>query len=296
MKFEMGKLKRQSWQNGVTHRVGLALMTLVLLLAFALGANGLNADVIWVDELASVTLMGSFDPPYSLSQIVGSIRQYSPDQLPLYFFLGAGWAHLAGWSQFALRLISLLAGVLMIAWLYRFTSDTVNRRTAIVSVLLMATNVFALIFFHEIRGYTLLLLLTVVHTYYYCRLVSGARTSRQLWLFFVFSAIMMLYTHILGLVVLAGLGVTHIFMERGSGQSRAVIIGWALGILFFSPYLPVLLEGSFSYGKSQRALAASELVEPFWLLLANGFYILLVPLVPSLVHSTSAWSRLMRMP
>ena len=45
----------------------LLAMTLILLLASAIGANGLNADVIWGDELASVEYMGAFDPPYSLS-------------------------------------------------------------------------------------------------------------------------------------------------------------------------------------------------------------------------------------
>ena len=43
----MAKSKWQSSQNNtISNRAGLMLMTLVLLLAFALGANGLNMDVI----------------------------------------------------------------------------------------------------------------------------------------------------------------------------------------------------------------------------------------------------------
>ena len=281
----MAKSKWRAAQNdSISNQTGLIWMTLVLLLAFALGANGLNADVIWIDELASVTFMGAFNPPYSPAQIIDSLMTHGPDHVPLFFLLGAGWAHLAGWTQFALRLISLFSGVLMIAWLYRFTSDTVNRHTAIVSALLMSTNVFASIFFHELRAYTLLLLLAVTHTWCYCRLASGTRPSK-LWILFVCSAIAMLYTHILGLVTLAGLGMIHILMERGSGQSRAIMFGWGLGILCFSPYLPMLLGGSFALGKRSSALAASELIEPFWLLLTNGSYVLLLPLAPSLVYA-----------
>ncbi len=284
--MRMVKSKRQAAQNdSISNRTGLMLMTLVLLLAFALGANGLNADVIWIDELASVTFMGAFNPPYSPAQLIDSLMTHSQDQVPLFFLLGAGWAQLAGWSQFSMRLISLFSGVLMIAWLYRFTSDTVNRHTAIVSALLMATNVFASIFFHELRAYTLLLLAVVTHTWCYCRLVSSAGPSKLTWILFVCSAIAMLYSHILGLVALAGLGVTHILMERGSGQSRAIMFGWGLGILCFSPYLPMLLGGSFALGKRSSALAASELIEPFWLLLTNGSYVLLLPLAPSLVYA-----------
>ena len=287
----MVKSKWQAAQNdSISNRTGLMLMMLVLLLAFALGANGLNADVIWIDELASVIFMGVFDPPYSPAQIIESISKYARDHVPLYYFLGAGWAQLAGWSQFSMRLISLFSGVLMIAWLYRFTSDTVNRHTAIVSALLMSTNVFASIFFHELRAYTLLLLLAVTHIWCYCRLVSSAGPSKLTWILFVCSAIAMLYTHILGLVALAGLGMIHILMERGSGQSRAIMFGWGLGILCFSPYLPMLLGGSFALGERSDALAASELVDPFWLLLTNGSYVLLLPLAPSLVYAVR-WKR-----
>ena len=287
----MAKSKWRAAQNdSISNQTGLIWMTLVLLLAFALGANGLNADVIWIDELASVTFMGAFNPPYSPAQIIDSLMTHGPDHVPLFFLLGAGWAHLAGWTQFALRLISLFSGVLMIAWLYRFTSDTVNRHTAIVSALLMSTNVFASIFFHELRAYTLLLLLAVTHTWCYCRLASGTRPSKLTWILFVCSAIAMLYTHILGLVTLAGLGMIHILMERGSGQSRAIMFGWGLGILCFSPYLPMLLGGSFALGKRWYALEASELIEPFGLLLTNGSYVLLLPLAPSLVYAVR-WKR-----
>ena len=74
-------------------------MTLVLLLAFALGADGLNADVIWADELSSVTHMGAFNPPYTPMQVMESIFKHARDHVPLYYLLGAGWSQLAGWSR-----------------------------------------------------------------------------------------------------------------------------------------------------------------------------------------------------
>ena len=268
----------QGSKNGISNRAGLMLMTVVLLLAFALGANGLNADVIWADELSSVTHMGVFNPPYSLSQVVESIRQHSPDHVPLYFFLGGLWGQIAGWSQFSLRLLSCLFGVLMVAWLYRFAADAVNRRTAVAATFLMATNAFVIIYFHELRAYTLLLLLAIIHTWHYWRLVVASHVSRLTWVLFVFSAATMLYTHVIGFIMLVGLGTTHIFMGRGSGQSRAIIIGWGVGMLFFVPYLPTVLSGSFTWGETKRAVAAIELAEPFWLLLTNGLHVLALPL------------------
>ena len=46
--------------SDIGNRTGLLLTTLILLLAFALGANGLNRDIIWTDELYSVSNMGRF--------------------------------------------------------------------------------------------------------------------------------------------------------------------------------------------------------------------------------------------
>ena len=271
-------------KNGVSSRAGLALMTLILLLAFALGANDLNADVIWADELSSVTHMGAFNPPYTPMQVMGSIFKHARDHVPLYYLLGAGWSQLAGWSQFALRLLSCFFGALMVAWLYRFAVDAVNRRTAIVAALLMATNAFVIIYFHELRAYTLLLLLAMVHTWYYRRLATASHISKLTWILFVFSATAMLYTHILGFIMLAGIGATHIFTERHSHRSRVIIIGWGIGALFFLPYLPTLLSGSFTWGETKRAVAAIELAEPFWLLLTNALHVLALPLALSFVY------------
>ena len=183
----------QGSKNGISNRAGLQLMTLVLLLAFALGANGLNADVIWLDELYSITILGAFDLPQNPAQIVDLMVEYNHwDHVPFYFILGAGW------SQFSLRLLSLFFGVLMVAWLYHFTLDAVNRRTAVVAACLMATSAFMIWYFHEIRMYSLLMLLAVMHTWFYWRLARGFGST---WLtteiLFILTCSALLYTHYL---------------------------------------------------------------------------------------------------
>ena len=277
--------RRPSKMMHMGQQKALLAMLLILLLAFGLGTQGLNADVLWADELWSVTHMGAFNPPHTPAQIMESISKYTPDHVPLYYFLGAGWSQLAGWSQFSLRLMSCFFGVLMVAWLYRFTSDTLNRRTAWVAALLMTTNAFIIIYFHELRVYTLLLLFAIIHTWHYCRLAAGLHVSRLSWLFFVFSAAAMLYSHIFGFILLAGLGATHIFMEGYSRRSRIIAAGWGMSLLLFLPYSPTILSGSFARGEIERAVAVSELAEPFLLLLANGLHVLALPLALSLAYA-----------
>ncbi len=256
------------------------LMTLILLLAFALGANGLNADVIWADELSSVTHMGAFNPPYSLSQVVESIRQHSPDHVPLYFFLGRLWGQIAGWSQFSLRLLSCLFGVLMVAWLYRFAADAVNRRTAIVAALLMSTSAFVILYFHEIRMYTLWMCLGIAHSWLYWRLAHGFRATRLRWLLFTLTAVALLYTHNFSIILFVGLGVYHLLFVLKSRRWLNIIFAWGLGAALFLPYVPSVV-GGFSYAGSISARSAPRigLVEDFAQLLVNGLEILWLPLM-----------------
>jgi len=262
----------------------LFLMALVLLLAYSFGLFGLNADVIWADELSSLAHMGAFDSHHTPMQVLESISLRARDHVPLYFLLGAGWSHLAGWSQFSMRYPSLLAGIAMIAALYGYVRVTVDKRTALIAAFLMANNAFVLIYFHEIRGYTLLLLLAVIHSWLYWRLNRGARHSRLLLALFVVSGSAMLYTHVFGLVMLVALGATHILVDRRSSQSNLVLSGWIAGLALFVPHLWTMLSGAVTWGATERAVLATQLAEPLVALLTNGLGVLFIPLALNLAY------------
>ena len=290
--MKMVKSRRQAAQNSISSRTGLMLMTLVLLLAFALGANGLNADVIWIDELYSVSNMGVFNPPYSPAQIIDSLMTHSPDHVPLFYLLGAGWAQLAGWSQFSMRLISLFSGVLMIAWLYRFATDAVNRRTGMAAAFLIGTTAFVVFHFHEIRMYTLFMQLGIMHSWLYWRLAHGYQITRLTWLLFILTAAMLLYTHNFAMVLFAGLGIYHLIFLAGSKRWLNIMLGWGFGALLFLPYLPNIVSGlSRVSGDSlnPRSAPYMELVEVLAQLLSNSLEILWLPLM--LLLGYALWQR-----
>ena len=262
----------------------LLLMVLILLLAFAFGLLGLNADVIWADELSSLAHMGAFDPPHTPMQVLESISLRARDHVPLYFILGAGWSHLVGWSQFAMRYLSLLAGVAMIAAFYRYAYDTIGQRTALIAAFLMANNAFVLIYFHEIRGYSLLLFLAIVHTWLYRRLSCSSRLSRLQFVLFIISASAMMYTHVLGLVMLGALGASHVHLDRRSGRTKMVLLGWTVSLVLFLPYLWTMLSSALTWGETERAVLATQLAEPLVALLSNGLGVLFVPLALNLAY------------
>ena len=261
----------QSQKRG--QRKYLFAMTLVLLLAFALGADGLNRNMIEEDEINSIANMGGFDSPYSPAQIVDSLMTHSPNHVPLYFFLGAGWARIAGWSQVSLRLISCFFGVLMIAWLYRFAADAVNRRTAVVAALLMSTSAFVIIYWYAIRMYTMWMCLGIAHSWLYWRLAHRFRITRLTWILFTLTAAALLYTHNFSIILFVGLGAHHLLFISKSWRWLNIILAWGLGAVSILPYVPFVIDG-LSYvhhGSRHKTTPALRLAEELAHLLVNYF-------------------------
>ena len=252
----------------------LAALTLILLVGFAIGVAQLNADAIWTDELYSLANIGAFDPPYSPAQIVESLARYSPQHTPLYYFISASWAQLVGWSQFSLRVISLFAGSLFIAWLYRLCADLFGRGTGVTGACLAATSAFLLVSFHEIRMYTLMLMLAVMHAVCYWRLAYGRSRGRGTALCFVLTAAALVYTHMFSTIMLAALGLYHLLFALRRKRGWRIVAGWLGAGILFLPYVPVVYEGFLEETTKPStvtaAFATPELLETLTTLIGNG--------------------------
>lgn len=251
------------------------LMTFVLLCVFAFGANGLYTDSIWTDELYAITNMGGFDGPYSPSEVVNSVAENFPDHVPLFFLLGAGWANFVGWTQFALRLLPVFAGVLMLAWTYRLASDMFDRFAGLAAATLLGSSAYMVLYIHDFRMYSLFLMLTAMHMWLYWRLLERkSRDGRLTLVAFALSTVALFYTHFFAGILFAGLGVFHLLFGTRSRRWRQILLGWAIGALLFLPYLPVLVDGvqraSEKADVTSRAAAAPELLRTLALLLSNG--------------------------
>ena len=195
---------------------------------------------------------------------------------------------MAGISQFALRLPSALAGLLMLASLYRFVEYAISRRAAVMSALLMSTNAFVLLSFHDIRMYTMLMLLAVVHCWFFWRLTNNHLVSRMTWFSFVLSTALLLYTHYFAVVLLLGLGFCLLLFVEKSRRWFHVVAGWALGALVFLPFVPVVFTGlRFVQVGTVNPIATAEVIELLVKLLANGQTLLWLPILAAV--SLAIW-------
>ena len=253
-------------------------MTGLILLFFALGAAGLNSDPFWTDEVYAVGNMGGFNGERAPLQILRSVTENFPDHVPLFFWLGALWASLAGWTPFALRALPVLCGALMIAFMYRLGSQFLDRQTGLWAAALLCGSSYIVLYSHDFRMYSQLLMLAAAHCWLYWRLLSLESVGRASQFGFVLSTVALLYTHLFSLILLPSLLLYHLVCaERGPGWKRA-LWGWALGGLCFLPYLPVLLTGMAEAAEksfvTSRAASTFDLLRAFVHLLGNGSYLI----------------------
>lgn len=118
----------------------------VLALAFFTRVNALAAQSLWNDEGTSIALAQT-----SVNAIINAAaRDIHP---PLYYLWLSGWIQVAGISEFAVRFMSVLAGVLIVAVTFRIAREFFNRNVAVIAALLSALNPFQVYYAQEARMY-----------------------------------------------------------------------------------------------------------------------------------------------
>ena len=147
-------------------------MLIIVLLALALRLHLLDGQSFWSDE--GISLLRSALP-------FGEMMRNMPvEHLPGYFVLLFGWLRVAGTSDYALRFLSVLPGVLSAALIYRLATDMGNatvhgrryaRLAGLAAALLLATGAFQIWYAQEVRMYTWLLLTGLASGWFLWRLL-----------------------------------------------------------------------------------------------------------------------------
>lgn len=184
------------------NRARLAWLALLLcmLLAFTLRVYRLEAQSAWHDETYCVLVAQQ-----PLDQVLSA--QAQDIHPPLYFVLLHFWLPLAGRTDFAVRFLSGVLGVLLVAGLYRAGATWFDRRAGLVAALLGAVAPFYVAYSQEIRNYILATLLALASLYLGHRLLSSIpepsrRRSWAQWGGYVLVTAAALYAHYFAALVL----------------------------------------------------------------------------------------------
>jgi mannosyltransferase len=167
----------------------IALLAIVLVGAFLrlyhLGAQSLGADDTWSVWIAQL----------GLSKITQTTA--ADVHPPLYYFLLHYWMASFGTSEIAVKLLSIVFGVLAILVVYALGRELFEERAGLIGAFILALSAFNIRYSQEARMYSLLVLLGLLSMYFFIRLFR--RSTPITWAGYVISTTLLLYTHVYGL-------------------------------------------------------------------------------------------------
>jgi mannosyltransferase len=226
------------------------ILLLLILLAFGLRLYHLDYQSLWRDEMDAILFARQ-----ELCQLLPLFVKPGHNG-PLYYVLLHGWLRLVGDSEFSLRFLSLLCGILAVPLIYLVGHRWIGDRASLVAALLAATSPYLIWYGQEGKMYALLLLLSLASTYVYQTALR--RNHLRLWAFYVLLVTISLYVHLLSVLILPfHFLLFFVTWPRYRGAWKAWM---GTFVVLTLPYLPllrwevVLLRRPFTTGHQFYAL------------------------------------------
>jgi uncharacterized membrane protein len=217
---------------------------LVLLAIMLLGAGlriyGLGFQSLWSGELASWDI----STRETMSQVIGGVQ--SDDHPPLYYLILRFAQWIFGDSEWALRLPSAVAGWLCIPAIYLLGKRLYSEREGIFAALFLAVFWAPIYYSQEARVYSMLILLSILTTYFWWGVMLGLRYRRELPIreaaLYVVCAVLCAYVHYFGLILVVLQGVALAALAYGTLR-KAMLLYVPVAIAYL-PWLPSLVHQS----------------------------------------------------
>jgi len=218
-------------------KYSVALLGIVLIGVF-LRVYDLGVQSLWFDEAFSVWIS-----KMSLSQIVPTVAGVDVHP-PLYYFILHYWIALFGTSEVAVRLPSVLFGVLAIPVIYVLGRRLFTEEVGLLAALILAFSTFNVQYSQEARMYSLMVLLALLSMYFFIRFLH--RNTVAISVGYVLCTTLLLYTHLYGIFVVIAQNVyllTLLFLSRDRAfRLRHWVVLQALLVVFFAPWISVVIS------------------------------------------------------
>ncbi|MFQ6015934.1 MAG: glycosyltransferase family 39 protein [Anaerolineae bacterium] len=243
----------------------LALLGLTLL-AFTLGLYRLDRQSLWYDEGFSVYLSSK-----SLAEITA--RTAADIHPPLYYYLLHFWLYLFGKSEFSLRFLSLLFGVLTVPLIYVVGRKLFDWATGLWVALFVAISPLYIWYFQEARMYTLLVLTCLLSTYLLLRLMEGGGWLP--WLCYLTTNVVAVYAHFYAFFIVAFQGLFLVLWWLAHPRRwRSLVAGLGGQVATLVAYLPwsqfVLIRYGADVSYWPGTLPLPEVLRKTFILFSTG--------------------------
>ncbi|MCM8793124.1 MAG: glycosyltransferase family 39 protein [Candidatus Omnitrophica bacterium] len=204
------------------------LFFIIFTSAFFLRLYNLGTNDLWFDEAMSVIISHKF------------FEDIIPDrQPPLYYFLLFYWTKLFGYTEFVLRLLSVIFNLCSILFAYKITNLLFDRQTSLILLIIMTFSPFHIWYSQEVRGYTFTTFMILMNTYFF--ILALQEKKNRYWVFYFLSLVTLPYVNYFALFLFLAQGLCFLFKKH-----QILFRKWAcciiFSMIFFTPWLDIFVR------------------------------------------------------
>lgn len=263
-------------------------LPLILLLGLGLRLINLETEPLWGDEILSWDIVRHFwGSPSAMLDYLKQVEIHPP----LYYLAMRAWLAVAGSTELAARLPSVLFGLATIWAAWGWTEAMYGRRAAAVAALIVAVLPMQIEFSQEARPYAMACFFTTVGAWMLWEALRGDRRKAPILYALAMSAAILL--HYSAIIPLAAAGLWWLFeiLRAPADRRRAMWLPWlgahAAIVLAFSWWLDAFLFKLFYASKAvdglpDRVSTSSSSVDFVEKTLANLIWVSKTKMLPKL--------------
>ncbi len=214
-------------------------MVYIIFLAIILRLILINQS-LWLDEsIEALALMGKMGPILDYA-----LADYQP---PLYHLIGLFFTKIFGFSEFALRIPSLISGVLTVYFCIKIGELISSKKVGLIVGFLAATNPLLIYYSQEGRTYAMTTALVVASFYYFIQILQNSNKNTYV-KYFIYTTLFIWTSYLSWFVLLLQAGYA-IWKKRFDLFYIQIFSGLTLAL-----WMPSFIS-SLSIGESTRGLS-----------------------------------------
>ncbi|MFP4191329.1 MAG: hypothetical protein ACLFU6_04580 [Candidatus Hydrogenedentota bacterium] len=254
-------MSSMTWGGGEQSATALALhhwrevlgLLGIVLMAILLRLHGIEAEAPWADE---INILVPLQEEPTFRAYMERLREWEATTAFLYPAAAWVWGRwVASPGVLSMRMLSLVFGLASIVVTYLIARRTSGIVAAMTSAAFLAVTQPHIYYSIEIRPYALLMFTVAVSSYAFLALLNAARQSVPWWIVHLAANFAVVWTHLLGWVLLVAQGLTLLLFR---GRQVRLWLGWGVLQLPAVILLGVLWIRTINWEVLERVIPALE--------------------------------------
>lgn len=197
----------------------------------------LSQSSIWLDEAHTIWIAR-----LPLNQLIELVSKYEVHPHLYYVFIHF-WIKVFGIGEFALRMPSVIAGVMEVWFVFLIAGELFDVKTGLYAAAFTGFSNFEILYSQEVRMYSFLLLSTAMIAYTFLKAVKTG--DKKYWFAYVLASLFGIYTDYRAILIIAGCNLfVLIFNSKFRDRLKGMFISAGAVFAASIPIIPVFLHQS----------------------------------------------------